>query len=262
MHVTPPSRLARNPDRWFPRGMNTRDPGGVPPLVVLDAGAEPGALAMDREVGLAERARAGDGPRWILRFHGWAVPTLSLGKTQHVPRALPGDARGAGVSVVRRPTGGGWLLHVPGDLAVTLVARGPLRAGELRGTARLLGEAIAAALDRLGLAARAAVAAASPRGAGRAEVCFQRVDREEVSAGSTKVAGVALARVGRAALVQAAIPLVPAAGKLAGFEARWDPRRREAVIRTAGIDADLLAETIEARVAEMLPAEAGEREAG
>ncbi len=238
--------------------MQAHGPGGVPPLVVLDAGPEPGRLAMVREAGLARRAREGAGPCWILRFHGWAEPVLSLGKTQALPEDLAESARAAGVDPVRRPTGGGWLLHLPGDLAVTLVARGPLRAGELRGTARLVGEAIAGALERLGLGARAAAASATPPGAGRADVCFQRVDREEVTAGSTKVAGVALARVGRAALVQAAIPLVAATGPLAAFEARWDPRRREAVARTAGIAPGPLAAAIEEGIAERLPAETGE----
>jgi len=261
MHVRASPRLPHLPavpTGGFLGGMHSRDPGGVPPLVVLDAGPEPGTLAMAREAQLAERARAGAGPRWTLRFHGWADPVLSLGKTQDRPGDLEEAARAAGVGLVRRPTGGGWLLHLPGDLAITLVARGPLRAGELRGTARLLGEAIASALDRLGLAARAAVATVTPPGAGRADVCFQRVDREEVTAGSTKVAGVALARVGRAALVQAAIPLVPAEERLAAFEARWDPRRREAVVRTAGLDAARLAAAVEEAIARRLSAEAGE----
>lgn len=40
------------------------------------------------------------------------------------------------------------------------------------------------------------------------------------------MAGVALARLGRSALVQSATPLVVEPRELAGFAERWDPRRR------------------------------------
>ena len=237
--------------------MTVERPGAEQLLVVLEAGAEPGDLAMEREAELARAAREGRGAPLLLRLHGWASPVLTWGRTQRLPGDLPREAAGAGVALARRPTGGGWLLHLPGDLAVTLVLRGPLRAGELRGAARATGEAIAAALGALGVDAAAAPPAASPPGTGRADVCFQRVDREEVVAGASKVAGVALARFGRAALVQAAIPLVPARGRLAAFEARWDPRRREAVARTAAIDAGSLAAAVETELSRRLVTGAG-----
>jgi len=262
--VTPVARVPRErglpppPGGGFLGGMQVRERVEAGTLVVLDVGPESGPVAMAREAELAERARRGEGAAWILRIHGWADPVLTLGKTQDPPPELRAEARAAGVVLARRPTGGGWLLHLPGDLAVTLVARGPLGPGDFRGTARLVGEAIAAALARRGTAARAAPAAASPPGTGRAEVCFQRVDREEVKSGSTKVAGVALARAGRAALVQAAIPLVPAGGPLSAFESRWDPRRAAAVGRTAGVGERSLAAALGEEIARRLFGRTGE----
>ncbi len=71
---------------------------------------------------------------------------------------------------------------------------------------------------------------------GRAEVCFERVDREELTVGGVKVAGVALARVRRAALVQTAVPLVPAPPELASFVADWDAARPAAARVLAGLE--------------------------
>lgn len=212
------------------------------PAFVND-GREPGRQAMARDAFLARAAREGDGPRLLARAHGWSAPVLTLGRTQQPDESLMDAARHVGIEVVRRPTGGGWLLHLPGDLSVTFVVRGPLGPGEFRGAARLIARAISSGLQRAGR--QAVVYTGLTRPASRAEICFERADRDEVVVDDVKVAGVALARFGRAALVQTAIPLVSAAQPaLAGFAERFDTRRASAVLSTAGLDADRLWESI------------------
>jgi lipoate-protein ligase A len=194
-------------------------------------------------------------PAHVLRTHGWAGPTLSLGRTQSVLPSLAVEAEESGVALVRRPTGGGWLLHLPGDPAVTVVAAGPLGAGELRGTARLAARGIALALAGAGRPGVALAGAVQP--ASRAEVCFERADRDEVVVGETKVAGVALARIGRSALVQAALPVVAAPpGTLAAFASRWDPRRAAAAEVLRGVDPARLAVEAGRALASILETEA------
>ncbi len=194
---------------------------------------------MARDEALAVVLREGRPVRFAARAHGWCVPTLSIGRTQPVPGDLPGAARAAGVALVRRPTGGGWLLHLPGDLSLTFVDAGPLGPGALRATARHTAQALASALGAAGRAAVVLTGAMMP--ASRAAVCFERADRDEVVTGETKVAGVALARLGRAALVQTALPLVAAQGDVAAFAQRWDPRRAAAQHVLDGLPAERLA---------------------
>ncbi|RMF74200.1 MAG: hypothetical protein D6738_06915 [Acidobacteria bacterium] len=208
------------------------------PLRVEIAGREPGQVAMDREAALARAFRRETDPPPVARGHGWSAPTLTLGRAQDPPADLLSDARESGVAIARRPTGGGWLLHLPGDAALTLVLRGRPTPGEFRATARRVARAIVAGLSACGVDAAVLTGHGTP--AVRSDICFARGDRDEVAVGTTKVAGVALARLGPVVLVQAALPLVPARGPAAGFEARWDPTRARAVEALAGADATRL----------------------
>lgn len=207
-------------------------------LAILAGGPEEGARAMARDESLVRHLARTGRPEMVLRRHGWHQPTLSLGRGQDLPLTLREEARQAGVELVRRPTGGGWLLHLPGDLALTLALAGPLRAGGFRRAARMTSQALA-----LGFAAAgrpALVFTGLAHAASRAEVCFQRADRDEILVGSTKVAGVALARFGLAALVQAALPIAGASVELEEFAARWDPMRAAAAAESTGIDRESL----------------------
>ena len=209
-------------------------------ITVLRDAAEPGPVAMARDLALGRALRGEKRPAVIARIHDWAAPTLTLGRTQTPAAGLRRDADAVGVCLARRPTGGGWLLHLPGDAALTL-ALGPLSgAGAFRETARRVARAIADALGRCGIPAEVLTGRGTP--STRSEVCFNRGDRDEVAVGSTKVAGVALARLGSAVLVQTALPLRPSGGGLADFERRWDPARGAAVARLAGLDRERLRE--------------------
>ncbi len=220
-------------------------------LVILNDGPEDGARAMARDETLVRRQRSGEGPVTILRIHGWNQPVLSVGRSQPIPLELGPAAAEAGVELVRRPTGGGWLLHWPGDLAISVAFAGPLRAGELRRCSRQLAQAIA-----LGLAAErrpAMVFEGGESATSRSDVCFQRVDRDEVVVDRTKVAGVALCRFGRTALVQSAVPLARIDDRLMAFCERWDPRRNDGVAACQGVDSDRLRHGIAAAFAAVGP---------
>lgn len=203
-------------------------------LAMREDPREPGSLAMARDESLSRLQRQEGGPLWLLRGHGWSRPTLTLGRGQNPSEGLLDEAREAGVDLVRRPTGGGWLLHLPGDLSVTAALAGPLGTGALRGAAGALARGFAHALRSLGIDAEVVPSRAG--GQGREEICFQRADREEVVSGGIKVAGVALARVSRGALVQSALPLAEAEGReLEEFARRWDPARFLAARALAGL---------------------------
>ncbi len=204
---------------------------------VLFDGPEDGARAMARDEVLVEWLAQPDAVTHMFRAHGWLHPTLTVGRVQKLPTGLIEEAAACGVEVVRRPTGGGWLFHAPGDLALTLAVAGPLRAGDLRRSARLAAQAIAMGLAACGQPAVVLTGLRTP--ASRADVCFMRADRDEVVVGGVKVVGVALARVGRSALVQTATPLAPESRDLTDFVSRWDPRRKAAVEAAGGIDRDV-----------------------
>jgi lipoate-protein ligase A len=71
-----------------------------------ELGDGPGQMALDEalldSVGATPESA-------VVRTYGWMRPTLSLGYFQ--PAALADDPRWAGLELVRRPTGGGALLH-------------------------------------------------------------------------------------------------------------------------------------------------------
>ncbi len=212
-------------------------------LAYTHDGREDGALAMARDAAITHAMGDGGTPEFFVRSHGWRQPTLTIGRTQALPAALLEESSRLGVALVRRPTGGGWLLHLPGDLSMTYVVAGPLGPGELRGAAGGLALAIAGALSLAGREAR--VQAAHPASkSSRAMVCFERLDREEVAVKDCKVAGIALARVSRSALVQSAVPLQPEDSALAGYVSRWDPQRTAAASTLAGLPGDQLASEI------------------
>jgi hypothetical protein len=218
-------------------------------LATLRQGGEDGALAMARDALLADVLAERRAPEQLILAHGWSVPTVSAGRVQPLDPRMLREAREAGIDVVRRPTGGGWLLHQPGDVSLTYVAAGPLRAGGLRGAAATIADGIAAGLAAAG---RSGEVQRPGRGPGaRAAVCFAQVDREEVADEGVKVAGVAVVLRRRTALVQTALPCVPARpAPVAAFAERWDPRRALAVDRLLGLDHERLFSAVIDRIAE------------
>jgi lipoate-protein ligase A len=146
-----------------------------------------------------------------LRFYGWDTATVSLGYFQP-ERVRLDDDRLAGLPFVRRPSGGGTLVHHHEiTYAFALPPGPPWQTGEpwLTRMHRL----IAAALARLGVAARPHAPAGDQSFHGF--LCFQHFTAGDLLLGPGKVAGSAQRRQRRAllqhgSLLLAASPYAPA----------------------------------------------------
>lgn len=110
-----------------------------------------GVVNMATDEALGAAAERSDAP--LIRFYGWSVPTVSLGAFQRLD-----DARGihdiAAATLVRRPSGGGAIVH-GSDLTYALAVP---KSHPLGQTAQLLytaaHETLAAVLQGHGVAAR------------------------------------------------------------------------------------------------------------
>lgn len=124
------------------------------------------ALAMGLDEALLHSA--GDEP--VLRVYTWSPDTLSLGHFQK-PSDVPG--RAAASAVVRRSTGGGAIHHVH-ELTFSLAAplSDPLYKRPLGDSYRLVHEAVAAGLARLGVRATLRGAAALESERAGTGMCF------------------------------------------------------------------------------------------
>jgi lipoate-protein ligase A len=135
-------------------------------------------------------------------------PAVVLGSAQRDEVTAPD-----GVDVVRRRSGGGAVLLVPGDVVwadVTIPAGDPLWESDVARAFWWVGDAWAAALRALGVDAR--VHRGAPvRTPWSRQVCFAGVGSGEVTVGGRKVVGVSQRRTREAALFQCACLL------------RWDP---------------------------------------
>jgi lipoate-protein ligase A len=139
-----------------------------------------------------------------LRLFGFRPACLSLGRFQ------PADQvpRPSGLDPVRRPTGGGAVVH-RGDVCYSIVLplSHPLAAGGIRQSYRRLAGGLAAGLDALGLPSLATAAALrSSQGSGW---CFETIAAHELTLAGRKLVGSAQARRGGALLQQGSIRLAP-----------------------------------------------------
>jgi lipoate-protein ligase A len=171
-----------------------------------------------------------------LRVYGWTTPTLSLGYAQKTWQEVNLAAcQQCGVSVVRRPTGGRAVLH---DCEVTysVVLPTTLCPGPATLTAhyRRIGLALAAALQRLGLAVHLERArlSAHPRRAAASPACFAAIARYELSAAGKKIVGSAQKRLQQTLLQHGSMPLRMERQRL--FQClQVPPEQRQALIQEA-----------------------------
>jgi len=138
-----------------------------------------------------------------LRLFGFRPACLSLGRFQPADQVpVP-----PGFDLVRRPTGGGAVVH-RGDICYSIVLplRHPLAAGSIRQSYQRLARGLAAGLEMLGLPPLAtATASSSPRVAW----CFEAIAPHELTLAGRKLVGSAQARREGALLQQGSIRLAP-----------------------------------------------------
>ena len=109
-----------------------------------------GAMNMALDAIAAETAAAG-GPR-TLRVYRWDPATLSLGYHQDPSTVDWEFCEREGISVTRRPTGGGAIYHdTRGDISYSIVAPADELPGDLMETYELLCEPLFDGFERLGL---------------------------------------------------------------------------------------------------------------
>lgn len=188
-----------------------------------------GPTNMARDEAIARAHAGGDTPP-TLRLYAWRPACLSLGRFQRsreIDRAACADA---GVTIVRRPSGGRALLH-DHELTYAVIAREdhPLLGGDsILASYRQISQALLAGLHALGVAAEltpqrrpdrhspAADPELAPRSQGSA-ACFDTPASYELTVRGRKLVGSAQRRHGGVILQHGAIPLTPHADRLAAL---------------------------------------------
>ncbi|MFL5575263.1 MAG: lipoyl protein ligase domain-containing protein [Gemmatimonadaceae bacterium] len=152
---------------------------------LLHTPALPAVENMALDAALLDRAHHAE--ELVLRVYSWRAPTLSLGRNQRASGVYdPARAAGAGVEIVRRPTGGRAVLH---HREATYSVTGPAPAGEpLRESYGRINRLLLDGLRRLGVRAELA------RSAGRAPLptgapCFETPTEGELVVGGRKLVG-------------------------------------------------------------------------
>jgi lipoate-protein ligase A len=176
--------------------------------VIFDPKLE-GAANMGRDESLLEFVRHGRSPM-TLRFYGWSVPTISLGASQSWQGYLDLTGPVAGLSVVRRRTGGGAILH-DAELTYSLtIHKRDYPDGSPTEVYKLLQEAIVATLCELGLPAELRPRGNAPGPIVERDIfwCFHRkYDYDIMVAGQQKIGGSAQRRLPNALLQHGSIML-------------------------------------------------------
>ena len=142
----------------------------------------PANMALDDAL-MRRAARTGEA---VFRVYGWTAPTLSLGRNQRARHCYNLQAaRDAGISFVRRPTGGRALLHDREiTYSATLPAADPARA---RQAYSFINTVLLDGLSRLGVSASLAGGTmAVPPGP---RPCFDVPAEHEIAVGDRKLVG-------------------------------------------------------------------------
>lgn len=142
-----------------------------------------------------------------LRIYAWIRPCLSIGYGQSLAKDVDLEACGGlGIGVVRRPTGGGAILH-GADLTYSLTAAETDTAvsGNIVESYRKLSQGLLAGLSRLGLTCKMATGDNTGLRAGPA--CFEVASAYEVTAAGRKLVGSAQYRRDGTILQQGSLPL-------------------------------------------------------
>ncbi|MBL6712576.1 MAG: lipoate--protein ligase family protein [Pirellulales bacterium] len=157
-----------------------------------------GAVNMATDELLAEATAATGG--MAVRLYRWSQPTLSLGGFQKHGDAEP-IVKQTGLAVVRRPSGGGAILHGTDLTYAVAVARGHPLAGAPQQLYDVFHQAMVAVLCEVGLSAGlVAAAAGNIGGSGESApdgplLCFDRRAIGDVVVGPHKVLGSAQRRL-------------------------------------------------------------------
>ena len=147
----------------------------------------------------------------VLRLYGWNPPAFSIGRFQDAGALLDLEkCRAAGISVVRRITGGGMIYHAE-ELTYAIVCspRQIPPASSVKDSFRVLTSFILRFYGKLGLAARYAVdhyPSGTPLGT-RTPLCFAGRETYDILAEGRKIGGNAQRRLKNVIFQHGSIPL-------------------------------------------------------
>ena len=233
-------------------------------LIREEARDGPSNMALDE---VAARTAASGGPR-TLRVYRWEPSTLSLGYHQD-PKTIDWNyCEREGITVTRRPTGGGAIYHdYVGDISYSIVAPADELPGNLLSCYEMLCEPVLDAFSRMGVPA---TFAASKRPALYEPACYLRELHPahdvvvETETGPKKVSGNAQYRQRDAVIQHGSLTFASQPTRhLACFAESNADRdafegRVTSIEAVAGIDRETAVSTLEDTLAEWADATAGD----
>jgi lipoate-protein ligase A len=183
--------------------------------LILDGEAD-GATNMAVDQAILEAVLEGSSSP-TLRFYAWSPPCLSLGRSQNLSEVDLVACRGAGVDIVRRPTGGRAILHTDElTYSVALLQTDPRIAGGIVEGYRRLSEGLLAGLRRLEVPAVQSTNWQKPPRQTTA-VCFETPADYEITVGGRKLVGSAQWRASGGVLQHGSLPLYGELGRIIDF---------------------------------------------
>jgi lipoate-protein ligase A len=202
--------------------------------LMLEPHPRPGPLNMAMDEAILRGVAARTSPP-TLRLYGWRPPALTLGRGQPVADADADAVSGAGITLMRRMTGGTAVLNRDELTYMAAATSGELRfAGNIAESYRGISAALLLALERLGLTYAEAAGRDEETGAGnpeksprrRSPVCFEIPSDYEVTVDGRKLVGSSQMRVRGGVLQHGSLPLWGDIGDISRYlVARPDPAR-------------------------------------
>jgi lipoate-protein ligase A len=177
--------------------------------LILD-GAMNGSRNMAIDAALLDEVEQSPTPRTIVRFYGWQIPTISLGRNQKTDKAVDMDfCRANGIDVVHRPTGGRAVLH-DDEITYAVISNDSDSFGDsIYGNYKRVSEALCLGYNRLGVPA--VLAPETRKVTSRADdadpPCFLSPSRYELMVDGRKIVGSAQRRIRRSFLQHGSMPI-------------------------------------------------------
>lgn len=145
-------------------------------------------------------------PEMTLRLYGWQPAAISLGCFQSAEGLRLDRIRKAGVDLIRRPTGGGLILHDTEITYSVIASKEALKAGSIKESYYIICSFLQAAFCELGLEAEAAGRKPLIAADEGSYVCFSAVGSSDISIQDRKIGGNAQRRRKNMVLQHGSIP--------------------------------------------------------
>jgi lipoyl(octanoyl) transferase len=181
----------------------------MPWKLIIDAAMD-GSRNMAIDASLLDETEKSQSLKTIVRFYGWRIPTISLGRNQQIDKAVDVEyCRTNGIDIVHRPTGGRAVLH-DDELTYAVVSNDTDQFGDsIYGNYKRVSEALCLAYNRLGVPAVLApeTRKLSPSANDADPPCFLSPSRYELTVQGRKIVGSAQRRLRRSFLQHGSMPI-------------------------------------------------------